>query len=216
MKMALQHLFFLGTLLVLSSAQLALAQDPGMCTYSTYKWNVISKSTTDVISVNKPRAALSANEMDAGTGCSVCEQDQVELSFAGLRPFKVCNKVAHKVRDLITQLQAQKAPLFDVVAYRPGMTRGAPDAHGNRTGFSNHSFGIALDINTEQNGLYENCVSFGPHCRLRKGGAWRPDQTGSLSADSAIVLAFKQQGFLWGGEVAGQQKDFMHFSPSGY
>jgi hypothetical protein len=73
-----------------------------------------------------------------------------------------------------------------------------------------------VDINTNQNGLYENCVSFNSSCRLIKGGAWNPNQQLSLTSDSIIVQEFKRNGFKWGGEIAGQQKDFMHFSPTGY
>ena len=120
------------------------------------------------------------------------------------------------VEKIIAELQRQHAPLKDVVGYRVGMTRGNPDKHGNRTGFSNHSFGVALDINTDHNGLYENCFKVSSACRLIKGGRWDPKQEESLTADSLIVRTFKQNGFKWGGEIAGQQKDFMHFSPTGY
>ena len=96
------------------------------------------------------------------------------------------------------------------------MTRGKVDAESNRTQFSNHSFGIALDINDEQNGLYGQCFSFGPQCKLRKGGPWRPDQFASLVEDGDIVQSMKALGFKWGGEIQGRQKDFMHFSPTGY
>ena len=96
------------------------------------------------------------------------------------------------------------------------MTKGNIDSLGNRTQFSNHSFGVAIDINEEQNGLYDHCVSFGPACRLRRGGIWKPDQVGSLTPDSPIVEGLKGMGLKWGGQIEGDQKDFMHFSPSGY
>jgi hypothetical protein len=31
-----------------------------------------------------------------------------------------------------------------------------------------------------------------------------------------VVRAFAAAGLRWGGAAAGEQKDFMHFSPSGY
>ena len=96
------------------------------------------------------------------------------------------------------------------------MTRGPTDAEGLRTAFSNHSFGVALDVNAELNGLYDRCPSFGPDCRLLLGGRWQPDAPGGLSADSAVVEALREAGLRWGGEIAGKQKDFMHFSPTGY
>lgn len=186
------------------------------CTYSTYKWNVNLRKAVETQVVSKPVSELSDAEKDSETGCTVCEEDQIELSFPGLRPFKVCRLLAPKVERIITELQRQHAPLRDVVGYRVGKTRGATDSAGNRTGFSNHSFGVALDINTEQNGLYENCTRFGTACRLIKGGPWHPGQELSLTQNSQIVRTFKQYGFKWGGEISGQQKDFMHFSPTGY
>lgn len=96
------------------------------------------------------------------------------------------------------------------------MTKGDVDALGHRTRFSNHSFGIAIDINEQQNGLYDRCIRFGPACRLRRGGVWNPDQAGSLTRDSPVVKALGQIGLKWGGAIEGRQKDFMHFSPSGY
>ena len=186
------------------------------CSYNNYKWNVHQRQAVSHQRISKLRSELSAAERDAATGCTVCEEDQVELSLPGLRPFKVCKLLAAQFRTALQELQAKQAPLLDVVGYRVGMTRGDIDRDGNRTGFSNHSFGIALDINTEQNGLYDNCYQFGPHCRLIKGGRWDPKQPSSLTADSVIVQTFKRHGFLWGGEIAGKQKDFMHISPSGY
>ena len=198
----------------LAASTVVIANDT--CTYSNYKWNVHKRQAVSHQRVEKLRSELSAAERDATTGCTVCEEDQVELSLVGLRPFKVCKHLATRFRAALHELQAQQAPVFDVVGYRVGMTRGDIDSDGNRTGFSNHSFGIALDINTEQNGLYDNCYQFGPHCRLIKGGRWDPKQPSSLTADSVIVQTFKRHGFLWGGEIAGKQKDFMHISPSGY
>lgn len=186
------------------------------CTYSTYKWNVNDRKAVERRSVSKPLTELTVAEKDSETGCTVCEEDQVTLTFPGLPPFRVCKLLAPRVTSIITELQRKHAPLRDVVGYRVGMTRGNADRAGNRTGFSNHSFGVALDINTAQNGLYENCIRFNPSCRLIKGGTWNPKQELSLTQNSMIVSEFKHNGFKWGGEIAGLQKDFMHFSPTGY
>lgn len=186
------------------------------CTYTTYQWNVYARKAVGHRKVVKSYGELSEAERDAQSGCSVCEEDQVALSFPGLKPFKVCKSVAPQVRDIIETLQRQRAPLVEVTGYRVGMTRGEIDSSGNRTGFSNHSFGVALDVNVGRNGLYEDCISFGSSCRLIMGGRWDPAHPLSLTRDSTIVLEFKRNGFRWGGEIAGRQKDFMHFSPTGY
>ena len=106
--------------------------------------------------------------------------------------------------------------IHTIEGYRVVKSRGPVDGKGNRTGFSNHSYGTAIDINSEQNGLYDNCITFGPQCRLLRGGEWRPGTQGTLDTKGDIVVQFKQEGFRWGGEIEGKQKDFMHFSLSGY
>ena len=211
-----KNFFRAATTFLLFAFFSAAAQGGQQCTYTTYKWNVRDRKTVEPRRITKPLNELTAAETDSRTGCTVCEEDQVTLEFRGLPPFKVCKRLAPRVEKIIAELQSRHAPLRDVVGYRVGMTRGKTDAAGNRTGFSNHSFGVALDINTAQNGLYENCVRFGPACRLIKGGPWNPGQEFSLTENSLIVNEFKQNGFKWGGEIAGLQKDFMHFSPTGY
>lgn len=166
--------------------------------------------------MRKAYADLSAAERDASTGCSVCEEDQVEVRIPDVAPFRVCRTVAARVERALRAARAQGAVVRTVSGYRVGLTRGEMDASGRRTGFSNHSFGIAVDVNEASNGLYDRCERFGPGCRLLRGGAWRPGEPGAITANDAVVTAFAAEGFAWGGAIAGRQKDFMHFSPTGY
>lgn len=186
------------------------------CHYSTYKWNVNSRTAVEAKTVSKLRSELSPSEIDAASGCTLCEEDQETIRLPGLNEFKVCKKVAPKIKLILTELIEQGQPIRDAVGYRVGMTRGNVDSQGNRTQFSNHSFGVAVDINTNQNGLYDNCVQWNSKCRLIKGGPWNPSNPESWTLNSLTVTTFKQNGFQWGGEIEGQQKDFMHFSPTGY
>ena len=189
----------------------------GECSYKTYTWNTHTRSAVDYRRVEKPYAELEPYEVDAATGCTVCEQDQIEINLSELPPFKICRVFAEPLRRVLRGLIDSGAPIEQVTGYRVGMTRGNADADGNRTQFSNHSFGIALDINSEQNGLYDHCIQYGFSCRLIMGGLWRPGEDGrSLTANGETVNALKALGFKWGGEIAGRQKDFMHFSPTGY
>jgi D-alanyl-D-alanine carboxypeptidase-like protein len=96
------------------------------------------------------------------------------------------------------------------------VSRGPADKDGNRTQLSNHSYGVAIDVNEMQNGLYDHCVVWGAGCRLIKGGPYRPREAGSIVAESPLVAALEAVGLKWGGRIAGRQKDFMHFSPTGY
>lgn len=114
------------------------------------------------------------------------------------------------------RLLKQGEPVRNITGYRVGKTRGEADENGIRTQFSNHAFGVAIDMNPESNGLYDNCVVFNESCRLIRGGPWDPEQQESLTQDSNIVYALESLGLNWGGEILGKQKDFMHFSPRGY
>lgn len=187
-----------------------------MCTYETYKWNVKLKRAVDRKIIKHSYSNLSKEEVSSTTGCTVCKEDQVEINLPGLKPFYICKLLANDIRHTLLNLIRQGEYITEVTGYRVGMTKGKPDNEYNRSQFSNHSYGISLDINPEQNGLYDHCINFSTDCRLIRGGAWSLDNKGSMKKNSSIVKQMKQLGFRWGGEIAGKQKDFMHFSPSGY
>jgi hypothetical protein len=200
----------------LARAQQAPAAAPRTCTYDVYNWNIYQKRAVNQGRVAHPYAELTSDEKDPGTGCTVCLEDQEELKVGNLPPFLACRRIAPALKAALEKLAAAGQPLLEVTAYRPGKTKNPLDKKGNRTGFSNHAYGAAVDINRSKNGLYDKCFKFGPGCRLIQGGPWRPGATGTLTKDSPIVSALREAGFKWGGEIEGQQKDFMHFSPSGY
>lgn len=187
-----------------------------ICTYQTFSWDTNARQSVGHTRIVKPYAELSADEVDSFTGCSVCEQDQRSISLPPLETFKVCRVIASRLKNVLQQLLRQGEPIEKIIGYRVGKTRGDVDANGLRTRFSNHSFGIAIDINPDSNGLYDDCLVFSQNCRLIRGGRWNPAGPYSLRADSSIVIAMENMGLKWGGDIAGKQKDFMHFSPSGY
>jgi D-alanyl-D-alanine carboxypeptidase len=202
--------------LALAPQRATADEHPATCTYTTYRWSVKLKRGVDHHKVRHSYAELRPEEVDAATGCSVCEEDQQWIEVGGLPRFRLCRQIAPQVEATLQQLAADGVPLLSLTGYRVGMTRGPADGDGLRTVFSNHSFGIALDVNAERNGLYDHCVNFGPECRLLLGGRWQPDAPGGLSAKSEAVTAMQAVGLKWGGQIAGRQKDFMHFSPTGY
>jgi len=187
-----------------------------MCTYHTYTWNVQSRSALGRNFVEKPYSALTAQERDTRSGCSVCLEDQQQITLSNGIVFKMCAALAERAETTLNRLLVSGETINSVTGYRVGLTRGDVDARGNRTEYSNHSFGIALDINADVNGLYGNCIQFSGSCELRKGGRWQPNHPGGLHKDKLTVRALKSIGYKWGGEIQGHQKDFMHFSPSGY
>jgi D-alanyl-D-alanine carboxypeptidase len=200
------------TLVMVSNAGMAQS-----CHYRDWRWNVAQKRVVQPLAVAKDYSELSPEERDKQSGCSVCAEDQQAIKLDGLPVFSVCKKYAAVVHDVLEKLIWQGEKIYSVIGYRVGRTRGDLDAQGNRSGFSNHSYGVAIDINTEHNGLYGNCVRFGPQCQLLRAGPWRPGgDPYSLQQNGSIVKTLKQAGFKWGGEIEGQQKDFMHFSLTGY
>jgi len=208
--------FLIGLILLLLPLSAAAWDVPDTCTYTTYRWSVKLKRSVDHHKVRHPYSELHPEEFDAATGCSVCEEDQEWVEVGDLPRFRLCRKIAPQVRETLHRLADKGVPLLSLTGYRVGMTRGPADADGLRTVFSNHSFGIALDVNAELNGLYDRCITYGPDCRLLLGGPWRPESPGGLSADGETVRALKDAGLKWGGQISGKQKDFMHFSPTGY
>ena len=189
---------------------------PAECTYEMQVWNVNLRNSGLVKKVKHLYGDLTSSETDHDTGCTVCSEDQVLVNIPPLQPFPVCHRLASRVRTVVQDLLRSGTQLRTVIGYRVIKSRGAVDVQGNRTEFSNHSYGTAIDINPEQNGLYDNCITFGPQCRLIRGGEWKRGRAGTLELNDDTVRSFKEAGFKWGGEIAGKQKDFMHFSLTGY
>jgi len=217
MRFILRFAKFLPLALLLTVPAQPSATTPDTCTYETYQWNIHQRKAVEYLQVSHPYGELSEEEIDQTTGCTVCMEEQVVVQVSTLPPFRICRKLATDIKQTMEKLVHQGEPIYEVVGYRVGKTRGDVDANGNRTRFSNHSYGVALDINPKQNGLYTNCTTFGPQCRLIKGGPWRPRLTPlSLQPNGKTVAAMGSIGLKWGGEIKGRQKDFMHFSVSGY
>ncbi len=89
----------------------------------------------------------------------------------------------------------------------------SPCTGGNANGsWSNHAFGLAVDLNPVEN-PYVGCgQSRDPKARRyrdrsvhRKGMVTR-----------RVIAAFRSVGWGWGGAWAGDTKDYMHFSTTGH
>lgn len=189
---------------------------PPMCTYEVLTWNVDQKRSVETKTIRHPYRDLAREEVDPFTGCTVCSEDQSRIDVPPFPVFSVCSRIAPRVHAVFEELKRRNAPIFTIIGYHVIKSRGKIDNKGNRTGFSNHSFGTAIDINPEQNGLYDHCIQFGPACRLLRGGERRIGIPGTLELHDDVVTALKREGFRWSGEIEGKQKDFMHFSITGY
>ena len=88
----------------------------------------------------------------------------------------------------------------------------SPCTGGKRTGtWSNHAYGLAIDINPREN-PYVGCgQSNDPTAQsYRNRSRQRPGMIGGRT-----VRAFANGGWGWGGSWAGDTKDYMHFSYNG-
>ncbi len=193
----------------------AFTEPSQTCTYADWTWSAAERRAVDIHEVEKPYLALRDDERDAATGCSICREDQVEIALPGVAPFEVCKAVAGEVEAALTRAMNAGFQIETVAGYRVGRSKGVTDAKGRRTEYSNHAFGLAIDVNAEANGLYDRCTAFSSRCRLIRGGEWRPSAPGGISPDAPLYEEMNAIGWRWGGELSGRQKDFMHFSPAG-
>ena len=187
----------------------------GECHYTYSVWNVKAKASKAHRSVAKPYSQLTDQEKGP-LGCTPCEEDQAPVKLSNGLEFRACRRAADKIREVLEAALARGQKIVSVVGYRAQMSKGIADKSGNRTELSNHAFGVAVDVNEGYNGLYNDCVAWSPQCVLGKGGRYRPGSELSLTEESPVVQEMKKAGFGWGGKIAGRQKDFMHFSPTGY
>ncbi len=195
---------------------LVFGEQKKKCSYNTWTWNTLKKRSEKHRRVVKNYDEITDIEIDKSSGCTVCEEDQAWIELKGVKKFRVCKIYKKSIEEVLTKTLDSGFPIFEATAYRVGKSKGPVDENGYRTQFSNHSFGTAIDINRSRNGLYNSCFTFGPQCKLSLGGTWNPSQPGTLTKDSVVVKAFKAINWNWGGQIQGRQKDFMHFSPSGY
>ena len=193
----------------------AAAQAGDICSYSDWAWNSTEGRAENYQEIVTTRSSLTAEQKHDIYPCTICREDQVEIKIDGVDPILMCTAFAQDVQAILERAQDDGFEINALVGYRVGRTRGPLDDNGLRTGYSNHSFGVAIDINPDQNGLYNHCIEFSDQCRLSRGGPWIPYSPGAITPDLPLHHDLRDLGLLWGGELAGQQKDFMHFSPSG-
>jgi hypothetical protein len=89
----------------------------------------------------------------------------------------------------------------------------SPCTGGSGTGsWSNHAYGLAIDINPVEN-PYVGCgMSHNPKARpYLDRSKHRP---GMITP--AVIAAFAEVGWGWGGSWSGSTKDYMHFSHNGH
>lgn len=185
------------------------------CSYEYQVWNRWKSKSEKRVVIKKDYKKLEDTEKGP-LGCTPCKEDQQKVTLSNGLSFDVCKKIAEDIQAVLETSLAEGFPVTSVLGYRPQMSKGELDPEGYRTELSHHSFGVAIDVNREQNGLYDNCIKWGRGCRLIQGGKYNPQSRLSIKEGSLLVTLMRQVGLKWGGKIRGRQKDFMHFSPSGY
>ncbi len=207
----MRSLFLTAILISLASA----AQGSELCTFTDWAWNSEQGRAENYREVVMPRAQLTPEQRHPSLPCSICREDQAEISVPGAPPALICKAIAKDVEGALTRAAEEGFRIDKITGYRVGRTKGPLDARGLRTRYSHHSFGLAIDVNPESNGLYDRCIEFSPACRLRRGGEWRPGEPAAIKPQSPLYHYMSETGLKWGGELKGRQKDFMHFSITG-
>ncbi|WP_432535502.1 M15 family metallopeptidase [Kineococcus arenarius] len=177
--------------------------------------------------------AVSAADLAASwrPGCPVPPEDLravtvTHTDFTGasrLGRIVVHADVAQAVADVFADLYAQRFPIASV---RPVEAFGGSDdasmaadntsgfncrATTGGTGFSEHSYGTAIDVNPVENPYVRGTTV------LPEAGRSHLDRSpapGRITAGDAVVEAFAARGFSWGGDW-NSLKDYQHFSVSG-
>jgi hypothetical protein len=86
-------------------------------------------------------------------------------------------------------------------------------AHGEGSGFSQHAYGLAIDINPMEN-PYVASDGFVKNVYARRFKDRSLDRPGMIRPADAVVKAFTAIGWKWGGYWS-SAKDYMHFSWTG-
>lgn len=210
-----QILKFYGFALLGGTFYPAAATADNICSFTDWAWHSEEERAVDYQDIRTTRDRLKPAQRHPTLHCSVCKEDQAEVTLSNGLNVSVCAILAEDIERALERSLASGFEVKSLSGYRVGRTRGPLDNSGLRTEYSNHSFGVAIDVNADANGLYDRCEVWGQSCRLRRGGHWDPNHPLSISRDKDIYHVFRAAGFQWGGELNGRQKDFMHFSLTG-
>ncbi|WP_432493359.1 M15 family metallopeptidase [Kineococcus gypseus] len=178
-------------------------------------------------------APVSAAELSASwrPGCPVPPQDlrAVTVTFTDFGGadrqgrLVVRADVAQAVADVFAELHAIRFPIAGVQPVEAfGGSDDASMAANNTsafncravtggTGFSEHSYGTAIDLNPVQNPYVRGTTVLPEAGRAHLDRSSAP---GRVLAGDAVVRAFAARGFSWGGDWR-TLKDYQHFSLSG-
>jgi peptidoglycan LD-endopeptidase CwlK len=171
-------------------------------------------------------SGMSFSEAIAGTGApedlirELCLLDVYYYSFDGKlhRGQLVVNRLLRReVEGIFAMIRQERFPVakaVPMVQYGWSDERSMEDNNTSAFNYrlidgtqrlSRHAVGHAVDINPRQ-----NPVIYSSGRILPAGAVYRPGTAGTLTADSAVVRAFENKGWRWGG-LFDHVRDLHHF-----
>ncbi len=117
--------------------------------------------------------------------------------YAASLSFRVHEKIADRVIQVFSEIfnSTEQFPIYEAGGYA---WRGG--------GSSEHNYGLAIDINANENYMIKNG-------QILAGSLWQPGENPySIPEDSEVVAIFHKYGFTWGGNAWQSNRDYMHFS----
>jgi hypothetical protein len=116
-----------------------------------------------------------------------------------------------RIDDMYGPRRAQPADRDVTGSFRCRKAVPSPCNPGAVTSWSNHAYGLAIDVNPVEN-PYVGCGMTRDPTSLRNVDR-SPLRKGMVTP--AVVRAFRSIGWGWGGDWTGDTKDYMHFSVNG-
>ena len=121
-----------------------------------------------------------------------------------------CGSRRERPKDVTASFECREAVSSPCTGASEAVTRPLAEAGGTGT-WSQHAYGLAVDVNPREN----PCVGCGQSRdpTLRKYRNRSRHLKGMVTPRA--IQAFQSIGWGWGGSWAGDTKDYMHFSSTG-
>lgn len=182
------------------------------------------------LSVPAPRAVIARSSWRPGCPVEPDELAWLRLTFWGFDQRRhtgellVNTDVARDLESVFARLYAARFPLEEVTIVTRRELDAPPTGDGNPTTayacrpttggteFSQHAYGLAVDVNSFQNPYVSGDLVLPELASAyRDRGRKRP---GMIEANDPVVRAFASIGWEWGGAWT-SLKDYQHFSENG-
>jgi hypothetical protein len=183
-----------------------------------------------IVASPAPRSVLTRSTWKPG--CPVGKQDLawMKITYWGFDDSRhsgemlVNRSVSDDLVDVFRQLYEARFPIESMGITRPADLDAPPTGDGNVTGsfacrpirggteYSQHAYGLAIDLNPFQNPYQRDDVVLPELASAYLDRDWR--RPGMITPTGQVVRAFASVGWEWGGDWSAT-KDYQHFSLTG-